>query len=209
MDGLMVDSEPFWRQAEIEEFAKVNLHITEDQCLETTGIRIDEVCQFWFRRQPWKGPNPLEVSIKIRERVEELVRQKGRALPGVYETIQKVKSLNLPLALCSSSPMSLINTVLQKLELNDSFDHLLSAEHEEYGKPHPAVYIKTLGKLNIPGEFALTFEDTLAGVISAKAASMNVAAIPQEEHFKDPRFSLADFKHKSLLDFDWNSLDFN
>lgn len=207
MDGLMVDSEPFWRQAEIEEFSKVGLHITEEQCFQTTGIRIDEVCEFWFRRHPWKGPKPVDVSIKIRERVEELVAQKGEALPGVYETIEKAKDLGLPISLCSSSPMCLIDTVLKKLSLSDAFDSLTSAEHEVYGKPHPAVYIKAIAKLNLPSEFVLTFEDTMAGVISAKAASMKVAAIPQDEHFSDPRFSLADFKHKSLLEFDWNTLE--
>lgn len=207
MDGLMIDSEPFWRQAEIEEFAKVGLHITEEMCYQTTGIRIDEVCQFWFRREPWQGPSPLEVSLKIRERVEELVREKGEPLTGVYETIDKVKSLGLPLALCSSSPMSLINTVLTKLNLTDSFDFKCSAEHESYGKPHPAVYLNVLNKLQTEAEYTMTFEDTLAGVISAKAASMKAVAVPQKEHSADPRFSLADFKLNNLLEFNWDVID--
>lgn len=207
MDGLMIDSEPFWRQAEIEEFAKVGLHITEEMCYQTTGIRIDEVCQFWYRRNPWKGPDPIEVSIKIRERVEDLVREKGQALKGVFETIEKVKSLELPLALCSSSPMSLINTVLDKLSLQKSFDFKCSAEKEIFGKPHPAVYLKVLGKLQTPAEYTITFEDTLAGVISAKAASMKAVAVPQKEHSSDIRFSLADFKLNNLLEFDWSILE--
>lgn len=206
MDGLMIDSEPFWRQAEIAEFAKLGLHITEEMCLETTGIRIDEVCEFWYRKNPWSGPSYKEVSERISHRVEMLVSEFGEPLVGVYETVNKVKSLNLPLALCSSSPMSLIDTVLKKLKLADAFDYKVSAEFEEFGKPHPAVYINTLQKLAVPAEHTLTFEDTLAGVISAKAAKMNVAAIPQEEHFDKKGFSIADFKHHSLCEFDWNSI---
>ena len=204
MDGLMIDSEPFWRQAEIEEFSKVGLHLSEEMCIQTTGIRIDEVCEYWFQRSPWEGPGPLDISIKIRERVEELVSEKGKELPGVYKIIKRVKDLNLPLALCSSSPMSLINTVLKKLNLEDAFDILCSAEFEKYGKPHPAVYLSVLEKLKTPAEYSLTFEDTMAGVISAKAAKMKVAAVPQKEHEDDPRYILADFQLKSLNDFDWN-----
>ena len=207
MDGLMIDSEPFWRQAEIEEFAKVGLHITEEMTYQTTGIRIDEVCEFWYRRSPWQGPSPLEVSVLIRKRVEELVKEKGVALPGVYETINKVKKLHLPLALCSSSPMSLIETVLNKLELQNAFDEISSAEFEEYGKPHPAVYLNVLKKLGTEAEYTLTFEDTLAGVISAKAASMKAAAVPQAEHKDDQRFILADYKLASLNDFDWKQVE--
>ena len=206
MDGLMIDSEPFWRQAEMEEFAKVGLQLTEEQCIQTTGIRIDEVCDYWYLCHPWDGPTPKEVSVNIRERVEELVSEKGEGLPGVYETVEKVKSLNLPLALCSSSPMSLIKVVLSRLELNDAFDELISAEFEEYGKPHPAVYINAVKRLKQTSEFCLTFEDTLAGVISAKAAKLKVVAVPQKEHRDDPRFILADYKLNSLLEFDWKSI---
>lgn len=206
MDGLMIDSEPFWRQAEIEEFRKVGLHLSEEMCIQTTGIRIDEVCQYWYDKTPWRGPSPLELSISIRQRVEELVSEKGKELPGVKNTINKVRQLALPLALCSSSPMSLIKTVLKKLDLEGAFDILCSAEFEEYGKPHPAVYLQVLKKLGTKAENSITFEDTMAGVISAKAAKMKVAAVPQKEHENDPRFILADFKLKSLNEFDWNAV---
>lgn len=32
MDGVLIDSEPFWRQAEMEVFASVGLHLSEDDC---------------------------------------------------------------------------------------------------------------------------------------------------------------------------------
>ena len=206
MDGLMIDSEPFWRQAEIEEFQKVGLHLSEEMCIQTTGIRIDEVCQYWYDKSPWKGLPPLELSVKIRERVEELVFEKGQELPGVHDTVEIVKNMNLPLALCSSSPMSLINTVLKKLDLEAAFDIVCSAEFEKYGKPHPAVYLSVLDKLKSRAEYSITFEDTMAGVISAKAAKVKVAAVPQSEHSGDPRFILADYKLESLNDFDWNAV---
>jgi len=204
MDGLMIDSEPFWRQAEIEEFQKVGLRLTEEMCIQTTGIRIDEVCHYWYEKSPWQGLSPLDLSIKIKDRVEELVFEKGKELPGVQNTVKIVKGMNLPLALCSSSPMSLINTVLKKLDLEDAFDIVCSAEFEKYGKPHPAVYLSVLDKLKTRAEYSITFEDTMAGVISAKAAKMKVAAVPQSEHSGDPRFILADYKLGSLNDFDWN-----
>ena len=47
MDGLMIDSEPFWRQAEIEEFAKVGLNLTEEQCIQNKqGFLITNVLIF-------------------------------------------------------------------------------------------------------------------------------------------------------------------
>lgn len=206
MDGLMVDSEPFWRQAEIEVFATVGLNLSLEKCIQTTGIRIDEVAEYWFRRHPWEGPSPKEVSLKIISRVEELVIEKGELLPGVEQIIEMVQEVGLPLALASSSPMSLIMTVLNKFNLRKHFSVIRSAEPEVYGKPHPEVYIKTVKDLNVPAEFCLTFEDTMAGVISAKAACMKVIAVPQEENKADKRFILADLILESLLDFKWELL---
>ena len=206
MDGLMVDSEPFWRQAEMEEFAKVGLGLTLDQCIQTTGIRIDEVAEYWYRRYPWQGPTAKEVSLRIIKRVEELVVEKGQPLPGLERIIKMVKDKGLPLALASSSPMSLINTVLDKFKIKEEFDFIRSAELEVYGKPHPSVYIKTIQDLGVPAEFCLTFEDTMAGTIAAKAACMKVVAVPQEENMSDVRFVLADLQLKSLLEFEWDKL---
>jgi sugar-phosphatase len=139
-------------------------------------------------------------------RVVELFLEKGEALPGVNELIAEVKRRELPLALASSSPMSMIEAITDKLGIKDQFDIMRSAADEEYGKPHPAVYINTVNDLQVPAEFCLTFEDTMAGVISAKAANMKVAAVPQKEHSHDKRYILADFQLNSLLDFDWSQI---
>lgn len=46
MDGLLIDSEPFWQQAEMEIFANVGLHLNSELCQQTMGLRIDEVVNY-------------------------------------------------------------------------------------------------------------------------------------------------------------------
>jgi len=53
MDGLLIDSEPLWQEAEQRVFAKVGLELTYEQTLETTGLRVDEVIEYWFQKFPW------------------------------------------------------------------------------------------------------------------------------------------------------------
>ncbi|MCM8533160.1 MAG: hexitol phosphatase HxpB [Lentisphaeraceae bacterium] len=207
MDGLMVDSEPFWRQAEMEVFATVGLHLTLQQCIDTTGIRIDEIAKMYYRRKPWSGPSPEEVAEKIIQRVIELVGEKGEALPGVLDLVKTVKAKGLPLALASSSPLRLINAVLDKFGIRDQFQIIHSAEFDKYGKPHPAVYVRTVEALGLPSDTCVTFEDTMAGTIAAKAAGMKVIAVPQAESEHDERFILADRKLKTLENFDWQILE--
>ena len=42
MDGVLIDSEPLWRRAEIQIFGDVGLVLKDADCFETQGLRIDE-----------------------------------------------------------------------------------------------------------------------------------------------------------------------
>lgn len=76
-----------------------------------------------------------------------------------------------------------------------------SAEHEAFGKPHPAVYLTVANELNVAPEKCLVIEDSLNGIISGKAAKMKVVCIPEKTHFPEPKLSLADFQFDDLLLF--------
>jgi mannitol-1-/sugar-/sorbitol-6-/2-deoxyglucose-6-phosphatase len=74
----------------------------------------------------------------------------------------------------------------------------LNAQTEEFGKPHPAVYLTTAHRLGVHPQKCVAFEDSIRGLISAKAASMQCIAVPALEEREDPRFALADVKLDSL-----------
>ena len=100
--------------------------------------------------------------------------------------------------LASSSALSLINTVLKQLNIENEFEVVNSAEHLNYGKPYPEIFIKTAQQLNVKPINCLVIEDSFHGVLAAKAAVMNVIAIPEKENHNDLRFEIADYKINSL-----------
>ena len=201
MDGILIDSEPFWRQAEMELFAGVGLQLDEEDCRQTTGLRIEEVVAHWFAIRPWKGTSQAELSEQILGRVVELVTTRGRPLAGVREALQACRQAGVPTGLASSSNYCLIEATLNRLELRDFFSVLHSAQDEAWGKPHPAVYLSAASKLGVPPQRCLAIEDSLNGLISARAARMSVVAIPDSEQASNPRFCLADCQLSSLLEF--------
>jgi beta-phosphoglucomutase-like phosphatase (HAD superfamily) len=62
MDGVLIDSDPFWREAEIEVFRGVGVSLTEADCALTMGRRIDEVVDHWYARRPWTDVGKPEVA---------------------------------------------------------------------------------------------------------------------------------------------------
>jgi len=55
VDGLLIDSEPFWREAEKEVFASVGITVTEELALHTCKMTTKEATEFWYNFKPWQN----------------------------------------------------------------------------------------------------------------------------------------------------------
>jgi sugar-phosphatase len=209
MDGVLLDSEPFWQEAEIGIFATVGIHLTRAQCIETTGLPVNDVVAYRYNQNPWNQKSLDQVSDEILTGVELRVRERAVLLDGVMDVLEFFKKCRILTALASSSATRLIKTVLNKFSMENTFRVVHSAEQEEYGKPHPAVFLATAKLLHISPAHCLVIEDSFNGLIAAKAARMKTVVIPMAEQWNEARFDIADSKLKSLKEFSeqqWNRL---
>ena len=78
MDGLLIDSEVLWHEAEIEILGALGVPLAIDGCRTTKGMFVHEVTEHWFARYPWSGPAPAVVAATIVDRVIELTLTKGK-----------------------------------------------------------------------------------------------------------------------------------
>ncbi len=203
LDGLLIDSEPHWRAAEIEVFARAGLALTEDDCAATTGLRIDAVVRLRAADPAWQGITEAEAVTAILDGVVARVRSQGEARPGMAHALGVARGTGAPLALASSSPARVIHAALERLGLADAFAVVQSAENLPFGKPHPEVYLRTAERLGVPATECVALEDSVHGMVAAKAARMRCVAVP--ERF-DPRFALADVVLASLDALDARAL---
>ena len=207
MDGLLVDSEPLWVRAEIEIFGQVGVLLGEEDCAQTKGLRTDDVIAYWHTRRPWQGTPPADVEARLIGRVASLVREEGRALPGVATAIVAAREGGRRVALASSSPLVIIHATLERLGLEGAFDVVQSAQSLPLGKPHPGIFLRTAELLSVPAVECVVLEDSLTGVIAAKAARMSCVAVPFDHPDHDPRFVIADAIVRSLEEVTTELLD--
>ena len=210
LDGLLIDSEPLWQEAEMLLFRDVGIVLTPELCLQTKGLRIDEVVNYWYQKHPWTNLSQTAVEEAIVAKVIELISTRGKPLPGVEAAISFVRQKRVKIALASSSSSRIIQAALKKLDLTRLFTEVYSAESEMWGKPHPGVYLTTAKKLKVEPQRCLTLEDSLNGVLAAKAAQMNCIAIPEAAQLHSPKFAIADIILASLNELNdrvWNSFN--
>lgn len=207
MDGLLIDSEPLWQEAEKMVFKTVGIDLTTEMCHEVMGFRIEEVVQHWYRFKPWTNITLEEVKNNVLFEVAQLIEQKGRSMPGVNYILDFFQTQEFKIGLASASHLILINAVVKKIGVEKYFQVLHSAQFEEYGKPHPAVYIEAAKKLEVHPTECIAFEDSFNGLIAAKAARMKTVAIPEKNMIHQTRFDIADYKLNSLYDFNEKHLE--
>jgi len=198
MDGVLIDSEPLSRRAEIAIFPEVGLEPVEADCYQTQGLRIDEAVAFWFERAPWSGRSCEDVAESIVARMAELIRSEGEPMPGVAAALDWAMASSWRLAVASSSSNFLIETVLERFGFRDLFECTRSAEDEQRGKPHPDVYRSAAQDLELEPRACIAIEDSAHGVASALAAGMRCVAVPPPETRDDPRFAVASMRVASL-----------
>jgi mannitol-1-/sugar-/sorbitol-6-/2-deoxyglucose-6-phosphatase len=207
MDGVLIDTEPVWRSVEMEVFASLGLHLTEADCRETMGLRIVDVVQLWYARRSWTGAPRHAVVDRILAGVSAHVSRHGVAIEGALDAIAVVRRAGLLCALASSSPPSLMTMVIEKLRIAGEIDVACSAASELRGKPAPDVYLRAASLLEVPPAGCLAIEDSVNGVLSARAAGMPCIVVPDAVTASDPRLDAATLRFQSLLELDDRRLE--
>jgi mannitol-1-/sugar-/sorbitol-6-/2-deoxyglucose-6-phosphatase len=205
MDGVIIDSEPLWRIAMVKVFNSNGLPVDEETCAQTTGMRIDEVIRHWNKKSPFTN-NEVQVQNDIEEELCKLIIDQGRAMPGFLQSIELIRSQDKKIALATSSSERLVECVLNTLSLKEHFSHVQSAEKLAYGKPHPEVYLLCADASNHHPSNCVAIEDSVNGMISAKAAGMKVIAVPEEKNWNNPKFAVADVILRSLEEFNLETI---
>ena len=206
MDGLIINSEPLWKIAEIESFKEIGIDFTVEMCAQTTGMRLDEVVNFWWEKYKWNSPSKEDIINSIEEKMIHLITKNGKLMPGVLNSLKLLNEVQIPIALASSSSMSLIKTTLKTLKIRKYFKIIHSAEKEIAGKPHPAVFLSTASMMKINPKNCLVLEDSKAGMLAGLNAKMRTIVIPEEN--SNPEWANQSFKIlKSLKEFQLNLLN--
>ncbi len=206
MDGLLLDTEPLWGKSMLQVAEKHKIPITAQRFKETTGLRIYEVTDHWAIHYPWEGRSSKEVAEEILDEIIASSKSHATVMRGVEQTLQLLKKHKFKIGLASSSPARMIHELVDHFGITHYFDVITSADVVDLGKPHPAVFLHCAAELGSRPNQCVVLEDSVNGMIAGKAARMKVIAIPEEIHFDDPRFSIANARLRSMEDFDLDML---
>lgn len=176
MDGLLVDTEPFWYEAEATVMARLgNTWSRAQQALLLGGSMDNTVSYLLSRANRPAPPDAVEGWL-----VEEMLHRIGDGVPmrpGSLDLLDAVAAAGLPVALVSSSYRVIIDAVLQVLGPR-RFAVSVAGDEVAQPKPDPEAYRRAADLLGIDPRSGVALEDSDSGASAAVGAGFVTVCVP-------------------------------
>lgn len=123
---------------------------------------------------------PAELLAESRVIFGELLQSRLAPMPGVFELLDEIDALGLPMGVATSSPRDYLEDLLGRFKLRQRFQVTLTAEDVVQGKPHPEIYQKAAQLLGTTPPRMMVLEDSQTGTRAGVAAGAQVVSVPHE-----------------------------
>lgn len=180
MDGVIIDSEVVWERVRRRYVAERGGVWPDDAQHRLMGMSAPEwgaylATDFGIPTTPQDAADEV-IALMAEEYTAHLP-----LIPGAVDAVRRIAA-RWPVAVASSSPPSLIETVLTAADLDDAIGVRVSSEQVPRGKPAPDVYLAATGRLGVPPTACVAVEDSSNGLRAAAAAGLIVVAVPRPEY---------------------------
>ena len=176
MDGTLVDTEPYWIQAEHAVVAAHGGVWSDEYAHQLVGNALEVSAQLIIDRSGI-GLTVPEIIGALLEHVIAEVERRVPWRPGARELLLELGELGVPSVLVTMSWRALADMVVAQLP-HDAFHALVTGDEVSRGKPHPEPYLAAARLLGLDPADCIAIEDSPAGVRSAAAAGVPTIAIP-------------------------------
>ena len=168
-NGTLSDDEPILCEIFIHLFAEHGRPMSAQEYFdELAGLSDPEIVRTWL------GRDHPDVDAVIEERIG---RYRAAVADGssVYEHTRdavRYAAERVPLAICSGAVRAEIEPVVEAAGIAPLLRGIVSSDDVVEGKPDPEGYLKALATLGADAAETAVFEDTEAGIASARAAGI-------------------------------------
>jgi HAD superfamily hydrolase (TIGR01509 family) len=176
MDGTLVDSEPFWIDAELALADRHGGTWSEEDGLQLVGSDLLEAGAV-MRERMGIGLDPARIVEELLDDVTARLHQEVPWRPGARALLADLGAAGVPCALVTMSWARFVQPVLAALPAG-TFAAVVTGDRVARPKPHPDPYLAAAEALGVRPEDCLAIEDSDRGATSAERAGCRVLVVP-------------------------------
>ncbi|SEW28243.1 HAD family hydrolase [Natrinema salifodinae] len=176
MDGVVVNSEDYWVDFQREEILPAVVPDEDVDVAEVSGMNFRDIYDY-LDEEYGAAISREEFVQQFNEAAEELYTERVEALDGLHDLLAMLDERGVPSALVSSSPHDWIGMALERFDLADEFDYVISADDiDAASKPAPDVFEYAAAEVGVPAAECVVVEDSENGIEAADRAGTTVVA---------------------------------
>ena len=195
MDGTIVDTEPYWIEAEHALVAAHGGEWSHEKAMQLVGQSL--VFSAGILQDAGVALERREIIDILTAHVIRQVRTSVPWRPGARELLEELHTAGIRCALVTMSEAPLAREIVASLP-RPYFDVLITGDTVTQGKPHPEAYLTAVGLLQeqdpeLGLHHCIALEDSGPGVAAAVASGVLTVAIPHIVPLPhDPRHAMWD-----------------
>ena len=176
LDGTLLDSGDVWHRIDCEFLARRGLALPKDYARAVSVMHLSEAAEYTIQRFSL-DETPEEVAAEWREMAREAYARRVPMKDGARAYLASLRRQGVRLAVATALDRPLAVPALQNHGIYDWFETVVFAEEVGAGKSSPLIFCRVAEVLGVQPADCTVFEDTLAGVRSAKAAGMQAVGV--------------------------------
>ncbi len=187
MDGVILDSEPIWGEAETRLLAKRGKKY--DSNIKPKLMGRSQLEAMTILAQHYQLDEPIEALSRERLEIVRSLYAQVNWMPGFLEFLEKVKTTDYKRAIATGTPQEIFNIANERLKLEERIGICITADQIARAKPHPDIFLLAANKLGLEPNTCAVIEDSPNGILAAKAAGMYTIGIttttPRDQLYAD------------------------
>jgi HAD superfamily hydrolase (TIGR01509 family) len=177
MDGVLVDTEPWWHEIRVAWAAARGRTWGEDDSRACMGRNSREWSEIMRERFGVAEPPGVIEQAIVAALVARFAHVPVPLVAGAPAAAAAIAS-RVPAAIASSSHPAVIRAAVAAAGLESVFAAIVSSDDVPRGKPAPDVYLEAARRLGVAPARCLVVEDSRNGVLAGRAAGMRVVLVP-------------------------------
>lgn len=201
LDGTLIDNNSYHIEAWKVFYDKIGKPFSKEEYTQNINGRINrDIFNYVFNTT--LSPEAIEEYSHEKEAMyRELYKPHIKPIDGLLDFLGELERAKVPKAIATSGLVPNINFMFEHVPIKNYFYSVIDASQITHGKPHPEIFLKAAIAVNAVPSTCVAFEDSVAGVRSAKAAGMKVVGLTTThtaEEIKDADLIIKDYTEISL-----------
>lgn len=177
LDGTLINNNSYHIEAWKVFYDKIGKPFSKEEYTKNINGRINrDIFNYIFNTT--LSPELIEEYSNEKEALyRELYKPHIKPINGLIDFLDELEKEKIPKAIATSGLAPNINFMFEHVPIKKYYAGVIDASQIKKGKPHPEIFLKAAASVNANPQNCVAFEDSIAGIRSAKAAGMKVVGL--------------------------------